>query len=103
MRRATRHRIPDAEIARLMREVAELLALERANAFRVRAYSSAARAIRHPAVDICAHPSGRLIGQRRGADFGGVDQARRGWVARQDVVNTRSLASLVKLLHRGRR
>jgi DNA polymerase (family 10) len=119
------------------------------------------RAIRHPAVDIFAHPSGRLIGQRRGADFDfarvareaadsgvmlevnaqptrldlddlscraaiehgaaiaintdahsvgelrqvrwGVDQARRGWVACKDVANTRSLASLVKLLHRGRR
>jgi DNA polymerase (family 10) len=27
------------------------------------------RAIRHPAVDIVAHPTGRLIGQRRGAGF----------------------------------
>ena len=27
------------------------------------------RAIRHPAVDIFAHPTGRLIGRRRGADF----------------------------------
>ena len=119
------------------------------------------RAIRHPAVDILAHPSGRLIGKRRGVDFDlarvageaadcgvmlevnaqpsrldlddvacraaiahgamiaistdahsvaelrqlrwGVDQARRGWAARSDVANTRSLASLIKLLHRGRR
>ena len=33
----------------------------------------------------------------------GVDQARRGWATRGDVANTRSLTSLVKLLHRGRR
>jgi DNA polymerase (family 10) len=119
------------------------------------------RAIRHPAVDIFAHPTGRLIGQRRGADFDlarvageaadrgvmlevnaqptrldlddlscraaiargatiaintdahsvselrqlrwGVDQARRGWAARSDVANTRSLTSLSKLLHGRRR
>ncbi len=30
----------------------------------------------------------------------GVGQARRGWLARDDVLNTRSLAQLVPLLHR---
>jgi DNA polymerase (family X) len=33
----------------------------------------------------------------------GVEQARRGWVERADVVNTRSLTALRKLLHGGRR
>jgi DNA polymerase (family 10) len=37
--------MPNAEIARLLREVAELLELESANTFRVRAYSNAARVI----------------------------------------------------------
>lgn len=32
----------------------------------------------------------------------GVDQARRGWVTRQNVANTHPLASLLKLLHRAR-
>jgi DNA polymerase (family 10) len=118
------------------------------------------RAISHPAVDVFAHPTGRLIGERRGADFDleriaagavdhgvilevnaqpsrldlddvacraviargariaistdahsreelghmrwGVDQARRGWAGKNDVVNTRPLRSLLKLLHRAR-
>jgi DNA polymerase (family 10) len=33
----------------------------------------------------------------------GVDQARRGWVTPDRVANTRPLARLLKLLHRGRR
>jgi DNA polymerase (family 10) len=33
----------------------------------------------------------------------GVDQARRGWAARQDVANTLPLPRLLKLLHAGRR
>lgn len=33
----------------------------------------------------------------------GVEQARRGWVERSDVVNTRSLSAVLKLLHGGRR
>jgi hypothetical protein len=33
----------------------------------------------------------------------GVDQARRGWAERERIANTRPLAALLKLLHRGRR
>jgi DNA polymerase (family 10) len=33
----------------------------------------------------------------------GVDQARRGWVGKQDVANALPLARLRKLLHGGRR
>jgi DNA polymerase (family 10) len=33
----------------------------------------------------------------------GVDQARRGWLRKADVANTRPLAELMKLLHAGRR
>jgi DNA polymerase (family 10) len=119
------------------------------------------RALQHPAVDILAHPSARILNRRRGidvdmeeviraaADHGvllelnaqpdrldlddldcraaveqgvrlaintdahstaelrymrwGVDQARRGWVEKKHVANTRPLKSLLRLLHRGRR
>jgi DNA polymerase (family 10) len=115
------------------------------------------RAIRHPSVDVFAHPTGRLIGKRHGAQFDtdavlraaaasgvmleinaqperldlddvtaraaiehgvrltlgsdahapaelrfmrwGVDQARRGWVTKKDVANTRPLRTLLSLLH----
>jgi DNA polymerase (family 10) len=43
--RATHRHPPNAEIARLLREVAELLELEGSNPFRVRAYENAARVI----------------------------------------------------------
>jgi hypothetical protein len=33
----------------------------------------------------------------------GVEQARRAWLGKADVANTRSLAALEKLLHGGRR
>jgi DNA polymerase (family X) len=33
----------------------------------------------------------------------GVDQARRGWIERDDVINTRDLPSLLKLFRRGGR
>jgi DNA polymerase (family 10) len=77
-------------------------------------------ALRHPHVDILAHPTGRLLGQREGADvdmeavlraaaetgkaissdshdpedFGllhfGVAMARRGWASPAHILNTRS-------------
>jgi DNA polymerase (family 10) len=119
------------------------------------------RALRHPSADIFGHPSGRLIGTRRGATFDldevcraaagegvllevnaqpqrldaddlaaraaighgvmlsidtdahavaelnfmrwGIDQARRGWVEKRNVANTRPLAGLLRLLHGARR
>lgn len=118
------------------------------------------RALGNPWVDVLAHPTGRLIGTRHGAQFDsdvvfraaadagvmlevnaqperldvddimaraavvhgvrltlgtdahapaelrfmrwGVDQARRGWVERKDVANTRTLSALLPLLHRAR-
>lgn len=118
------------------------------------------RALRHPLVDVLAHPTGRLINRRRGAQFDadevfkvaasegkmievntqperldlddvgaraaiahgvtltlgtdahstaelgfmrwGVDQARRGWAAKTDVLNTRPLAGVLDRLHRER-
>jgi DNA polymerase (family 10) len=44
-RGTTSRRLPNAEIARLLREVSELLEIEGANAFRVRAYLNAARVV----------------------------------------------------------
>lgn len=118
------------------------------------------RAIRHPAVHILGHPTGRLIGERAPIRFDfeelcrvaasegvlleinaqptrldlddlsahaamergvtlvvgsdahavaelefmrwGVDQARRAWATAANIANTRSLASLLKLLRRGK-
>lgn len=118
------------------------------------------RAMQHRAVDVIAHPTGRLIGSRVGAQFDthvvfraaadagvmleinaqperldlddvnaraalrhgvtltlgsdshaaaelrfmrwGIDQARRGWVTKHDVANTRPLNALLRLLHGAR-
>jgi DNA polymerase (family 10) len=118
------------------------------------------RAVSHSNVDVLAHPTGRLIGKRRGAAFDldavldaaadhgvmleinaqpqrldlddvaaraardrgvtlvistdahatpelrfmrwGVDQARRAWLEKKDVANTRPLVKLLPLLHRAR-
>ena len=118
------------------------------------------RALTHPSIDVLAHPTGRLIGTRRGAQFDaeavfraaadagvmlelnaqperldvdditahaaiafgvrltlgtdahapaelrfmrwGVDQARRAWVEKKDVANTRTLSALLPLLHQSR-
>jgi DNA polymerase (family 10) len=49
-------------------------------------------------IDTDAHATAELRFMRWG-----VDQARRGWVDRQHVANTRPLARLLPLLHRGRR
>ena len=49
------------------------------------------------AVSTDAHAAGEL-----GFLRWGVDQARRGWATRDDVVNTRPLAALLPLLHRAR-
>lgn len=50
------------------------------------------------AVDTDAHAVAELRFMRWG-----VDQARRGWAERRSVANTRPLADLLPLLHRGRR
>jgi DNA polymerase (family 10) len=49
-------------------------------------------------IDTDAHAAAELRFMRWG-----VDQARRGWVTRDDVANALPLASLLRLLHRGRR
>ncbi|ACZ41991.1 PHP domain protein [Thermobaculum terrenum ATCC BAA-798] len=122
--------------------------------------SRALAAIRHPLVDILAHPTGRIIGSREGGDFDletifreaartgtilevdgdpnrldlrdvnaqeavdsgclisissdahsieglynmeyGVGTAARGWIRPQDVINTRPLDEMLKLLKRNR-
>lgn len=49
----------------------------------------------HIAIDTDAHAAAELGFMRWG-----VDQARRGWVERKDVINTKTLAQLVKVLGR---
>lgn len=92
-----------------MNRMADLLEVEGANTFRVRAYRNAARILRamdNPHFKILGYPSGRLI-QRRppyGIDYERIMKAARErgyrWLEAGDVVNTRNLAGLKKLLRR---
>ena len=53
-----RHTVENAEVARLFREMAELLEIEGANAFRIRAYRNAARVVEEhtePIAEMAAH------------------------------------------------
>ena len=125
--------VQNAEIADRFEHLADLLELEGANPFRVRAYRNAARFIRGHArslaemleegAELAAAARGCRAGRRsarglparelgvklaiatdahRVADLDlmrfGVDQARRGWLEPDDVVNTRPLAELRRLL-----
>jgi hypothetical protein len=72
--------IENVDIARIFEEVADLLDLQGANQFRVRAYRTAARTV--------------------GCMRYGVNQARRGWCEAQDVANTRHWAEFQKLITR---
>lgn len=129
--------VHNADIGRVFAEIAELLEIEQANPFRIRAYRNAARtgalppldlvvgtvhsdfhlsherqterilkAFEHPHFHIMAHPTGRLFERREPYDVDmlrinlryGVGQARRGWLEKADVLNTRPLAELQHLL-----
>lgn len=58
--------VQNAEVARIFEQLADLLEIEAANPFRVRAYRGAIlRAMDHPHFHVLAHPTGRLIGERQ--------------------------------------
>lgn len=61
MRRTTSRQLPNAEIARLLREMAELLEIDGANAFRVRAYVNAARVLEELPEAAASLPHERLL------------------------------------------
>ena len=114
--------VQNAEIAAMFDQAAELLEIGGENQFRVRAYRRAARVIeglpkemRSRIVWICndlhAHAA-KLAGVKLAVSTVahsidafqcmrfGIDQARRAWLTTNDVLNTRSLAELRKLLKR---
>lgn len=82
----------NAEIARLFREMAELLELEGANAFRIRAYRNAARVVEEhtePVASLVAHDGERLQALPGiGADLAGKIE---------EIVRTGSLKALKEL------
>ncbi|MFU8802449.1 MAG: hypothetical protein ACNA8W_01450 [Bradymonadaceae bacterium] len=70
------------------------------------------RAMDNPYFNILAHPAGRLINRRPPHEMDmervmlahmgfGVCQARRGWLEPDDILNTRRVADLLRLLARG--
>jgi len=84
--------VENAEIARLFREMAELLELEGANAFRIRAYRNAARVVEEhaePVASLVAHDGERLQALPGiGADLAGKIE---------EIVRTGSLKALKEL------
>ena len=89
--RATRHQLSNAEIARLLREVAALLEMEAANAFRVRAYVNAARVIEE-----LPEPAAALS-QERLRELPGIGDDLAGKIA--EIARTGSL-KMLRELHR---
>lgn len=55
-------------------------------------------------MSMLAHPTGRLIDAHSVHEFDnlrfGVGQARRGWLEKKDVLNTRTLGEVRRLLRR---
>jgi hypothetical protein len=103
--------IQNAEIAASLDQTAELLEIEGANPFRVRVSRRAARMIEGCRSAPPASSRREVFGTARrrqasrpAASLGwmrfGVDQARRAWIEAKDVINTRSLVQLRKLLTR---
>jgi DNA polymerase (family X) len=87
-----RHTVENAEIARLFREMAELLEIQGANGFRVRAYRNAARVVEEhtePIADLAAHDGGRL------QELPGIGKDLAGKI--DEIVRTGSLAALRQL------
>lgn len=63
------------------------------------------RAMDHPFFTLLAHPTGRMLLERESLDdlrFG-IGQARRSWLEKKDVLNTRSVDELKTMLSRCRR
>ena len=136
-RQPRKNRMPvhNADITAIFEEIADLLEIEDANPFRIRAYRNAARSLgelpqdarqlvgRDCHLELNANPEpldlldvhcqiareeGVLVSIDSDAHSAcdlanlryGVGQARRGWLEKRDVLNTRPLESLRKLLKR---
>jgi DNA polymerase (family 10) len=88
--------IHNADIASVFDEIADLLEIQGANVFRVRAYRNAARSLG----DLSQEVSAMVAANEDLTGLPGVGQARRGWLEKNDVLNTRSLRELKPLLKR---
>jgi len=84
--------VENAEVARLFREVADLLELQGANAFRVRAYQSAARTVEElpESVEDLVRGNGKRL-----TDLPGIGEDLAGKVG--EIVRTGTLGSLRQL------
>jgi hypothetical protein len=110
--RAAAMPIVNATVSATFDEIADLLDIQGANPFRVRAYRNAARTVGELGTEVpaaVAKEEGVLVAinsdahstlQFDGLRFG-VGQARRGWLEKSDVLNTRPLRELRELLARG--
>jgi DNA polymerase (family 10) len=103
-RRDGGRRVENAEVARVLREIADLLELEEANVFRVRAYRNAARA-----VEELSEPVESLIeGERSLTDIPGIGEdlagkiteiARRGTLPMVRTLEREAPKGAVQLMH----
>ena len=90
--------VTNADVARVFREVADVLEIQGANAFRVRAYRTAARTVEdlgEPLEDLVSHDGNRLT------ELPGIGQDLAGKI--EEIVHTGSLAALRKLERRAPR
>jgi DNA polymerase (family X) len=86
--------VENAEVARLLREVADLLELEGANPFRVRAYQAAART-----VEELPQPVGELIGAgKQLSDLPGIGEDLAGKI--EEIARTGGLSAHRQLLRK---
>lgn len=88
--------VHNVDIAAIFTETADLLEIEAANPFRIRAYRNAARVVGDLGVDVrTVIASDKGLTRMPGI---GIGQARRGWLTADNVRNTRAQAELRKLL-----
>jgi DNA polymerase/3'-5' exonuclease PolX len=87
----------NVEIANRFEEIADVLDVQSANAFRVRAYRNAARVLRAYG-DEMSDLVARGVDLKKLPSIGHDLALCRGWLERKDVVNTRPLSELRKLL-----
>ena len=107
--------IHNADIAALFEEIADLLEIRGENPFRIRAYRNAARTVGEYGRDLkTLLDRGEALPKLPGvgddlagripeileSGHCGVGQARRGWLSRDDVLNTRALPALKKVIAR---
>ena len=102
--------LSNPEIATFFDALADLLEIQGENPFKIRAYRNATRTIENLGTDIIkmAKEAGIKFALNTDAHNSAslhympyaVFQARRGWLGKEDVINTHSLTALQKVLCR---